>query len=381
MPTTREIAQHVGLSHSTVALALRDSRKITTQTRDKVKAAAKEMGWKPNLLVSSYQHSVATGRVKHLEEAVAWLQVSKSPNLWEERLGFRAIRTRAEELGWRVEKFSLRDYGMTNEEDAEHYARKVISVLRARGIRGILIPIRSRLRFSKISNLGEDFVIVSLFNEMYTESVHQQGETNRINGCINPDFFGNTQLAINKLWSLGYKRIGLCLKSWMHWLTNGMIAGGYLTASCSGERFPICLLDDEFIPDHPPENFNRWMSEVRPDAILCGNTEIPGWLEKMGYRVPDDIGVAHFALGPAEAGWTGIDINLDKLAEAGLDLLNYHMLRNQFGQPTVAKNLHIPGFWVEGKTTDRKPQGDFRSYETEWSPSYLEDSQNPNIFK
>ncbi len=53
MITIKDVAKLAGVSHTTVSLALRDSPSITDKTKEKVKAAAKQLNYHPNYLAQS----------------------------------------------------------------------------------------------------------------------------------------------------------------------------------------------------------------------------------------------------------------------------------------------------------------------------------------
>jgi DNA-binding LacI/PurR family transcriptional regulator len=36
--------------------------------------------------------------------------------------------------------------------------------------------------------------------------------------------------------------------------------------------------------------FAKWMREHQPDALITFDTHVPGWLKRLGLRVPQDIG-------------------------------------------------------------------------------------------
>ena len=381
MPTTREIAKKVGLSHATVALALKDNPRISATTREKVKAAAETMGWRPNPLVSAYQQFVASGRVKEYEQTLAWVNVSKRGNHWRPDYALKFMKEQTRKNGWKVETFSLLKFGMTKEEEGEPYAKKMLSVLKARGIKCIILPQRSRLRLSRIPNVGRDFIIVSLFDERYAEHADQTEKPKQVAHYVNPDYFSNTQTLCNKLWEMGYNRIGLCLKGWDNWITSGAVVGGYAAAPFPGARFPACILDDQVERlNTPPENFRNWLEQTGPDVIICGNHIVKGWLEMLGFEVPRNIGLAHFQLGPTEEGWSGIDIHMDRLTEIAFDILSHHFLNNQLGEPTVAKNIHTYGFWVDGSTTRATAKPGERQLKKDWNPESSNYTQNPNVF-
>ena len=60
--TIKTIAEELNLSFSTIARALKDDKRISVEVREKVKKAADEMGYVPNMLakglVSNKTHSI-----------------------------------------------------------------------------------------------------------------------------------------------------------------------------------------------------------------------------------------------------------------------------------------------------------------------------------
>ncbi len=52
-PSIREIARSLGLSHTTVSEALRDSPRVNPATRRRVQKAAKAVGYRPNPLAGA----------------------------------------------------------------------------------------------------------------------------------------------------------------------------------------------------------------------------------------------------------------------------------------------------------------------------------------
>ena len=55
MITIKDLAQQLNLHHTTVSKALRDHPDIKKETKDKVKALAKELDYFPNVLAQSFK--------------------------------------------------------------------------------------------------------------------------------------------------------------------------------------------------------------------------------------------------------------------------------------------------------------------------------------
>jgi len=124
-PTMKSVAEACGLSRAAVSMALRNHPKIPKATRERVFAAAKKVGYKPNPLVSALmsarvRHTPATGNMALLNLDVT-----------EERDGFTAgALAQAEQLGYSMEEYVLKK-PMT--------AERLRRILIARGVRGIVI--------------------------------------------------------------------------------------------------------------------------------------------------------------------------------------------------------------------------------------------------
>lgn len=67
------------------------------------------------------------------------------------------------------------------------------------------------------------------------------------------------------------------------------------------------------------------------------------WLEQIGLRAPEDIGLAHLNLAEDVAGWAGIDPLIEEVAAAAVDLLVGVIHRHETGSPSVQKFTMIRG--------------------------------------
>lgn len=352
MVTTRDIARAMGVSHVTVAAALKGSRKCSPATREKVLEKARSMGWQPNPLVMAFQEAVSAGRTRDTREALAWIVDGPDQrSLWQVQTCLKIARETAGKLGCAIDEFRLSDYGFGTGVSAEQALEKVLKVVRARGIRGVVIPLREFLTLNKVPSLNSgDLALVLLLDEgepvVSQDSIHNREPFHR----VTTDVYANAQLALQQLSSLGYERIGLCLSNWRNLATRGAILGAYQTVRAPCRKAPPFFVGAP-PPRDPPKDFARWMRRGRFDAVLCGNTEVRHWLESLGYSIPRDIGLAHFELGPAERNWSGINCRLSEVAESTIHLLTSHLLRNEVGVPEYTKILRIEGVWVNGQTT------------------------------
>ena len=71
--TIYDIAKRVGVSHSTVALALRNHHRISEKRRKQVHRVAAEMGYAPDPLLAALASYRAQIQPAKLQNAIVWL--------------------------------------------------------------------------------------------------------------------------------------------------------------------------------------------------------------------------------------------------------------------------------------------------------------------
>src|SRR5438105_1336698 len=133
--TQRDLARALGLDHSTVSLALRDSPKITEARRRQIQEAAEKMGYRPNPAAAALARFKRQSTAQPIQAALAWLNLWPDPkklrSFREFDLYWRGALAAAEKLGYRLEEF------VCNEQLP---VSKLQTILAARGIHGILLP-------------------------------------------------------------------------------------------------------------------------------------------------------------------------------------------------------------------------------------------------
>jgi hypothetical protein len=106
---------------------------------------------------------------------------------------------------------------------------------------------------------------------------------------------------------------------------------------------PILFDDDE-------PKVIAWVKKHKLDAVVCCHSTIKRSVEKAGFKVPRDTRVAHLSIAPDVATWSGVDCQLAQIGSAAVDLVTAHLIRNDLGVPTCAKEVLIKGVWVKGTT-------------------------------
>ena len=330
-----EIAQRLGVASSTISRALRDDPRISIELRNRVRSAAKELGYRPNPLVSAL---MANRRRRGSGGAVDVIALvtnyggrkdwrSKDVCRWE----YEGIERRARELGFRVEIFALSDY--------RGEMIQLQATLRARAIRGVLLGFSREEKPNTIFDCAE-FCVAGLsgyFPEVVADRANFHG-------------FFNVQLALDQMHRHGYRRPTLVAPALNNRISNNLWSAAFLDWQRRLPRKDRC---EPFIPRENVDaaEFSDWLYRNEPDSLLVYKFPVRRLLERRGLRVPDDIGLAYLYRTSDEMGSAaGIDGNLDVVGSAAFDLVVERLHANATGTSQHPKEVLITGSWHEGPT-------------------------------
>ena len=100
--------------------------------------------------------------------------------------------------------------------------------------------------------------------------------------------------------------------------------------------------------DQHGENFIKWVKQTRPEVVVANSNSFPGWLEKAGYRIPENISFVSLGVSATQTSKAGIDQNQEIIGAAAIDLIVGQCNRNEYGLPHLDKTVLIRGTWVQG---------------------------------
>lgn len=341
----RDIALKAGVSVASVSLALRNDRRISQPVREKIKRLAKEMGYRPNPLLSAYQASVRSNRPAQFQATLGWFNDHPDQQSWSlpwHRLILKGAKERAQELGYEVDEVWIPEIKV---DDPMGNVRKIQKILRARGICGVILPNLQRSHHGVLDWEGFTVVCIGQYHlnmettTVPTKKIHQHHR-------VSPDFLFNIHLAFQKLGESGRERIGLAISIFTEHETDQAYSAGFLRAQFDlpkSRRVPILFSTE-------PRDVEAWARKHRPDAVICSHPDVRTGIEKAGLRVPQDTRLAHMTIAPDVAEWSGIDPRHPLLGSAAVDMLTAHLIRNETGAPPYAKAMKVEGVWVEGQT-------------------------------
>lgn len=348
------IAKLAGVHKATVSRALRNHPTIPKATRDRIQEIARKEGYRPNPLVAMYQAQARSSRPTSMQAAMGWLNDYPNSASWNEFPWLRGYlagaRQRCADMGYRLEEISLSTAGGNSYEDE---AQRASRVLRSKGIYGVIMPLMLNYQYL----LAEwENCVVSLIGSGHLrppiglEGLQTQFYPQRF-PIADRDLFFNVRLAYQNVVKVGYTRIGLVYSRYIDAEANGLAQAGYLIEQShipEANRIPVLFLE-KFKEGRPPA-FDKWMEEHQPDAILCLNPVVRDWLEELGLRAPDDIGLANLNLVSDVSDWSGIDEQHQEIGAAAVDILVGALSRNELGLPPQPRRILIPGEWVPGST-------------------------------
>lgn len=330
----KDIGREVGVSAMTVSLAMRNHESIPERTKERVRAAAERLGYRPDPRLSELMQYMSLWRGKRDYPVLCFLDV------WEEKRGWRgsyyidrlhrAARARAEALGYTLEDFWLREPHMS--------PRRLRDILITRNIRGILLPPLP----PETRELGFDLSGFSVVTTSYSaEALGYHLVTNNRHQIIG--------LALEKVAEKGVRRIGLVLDDDLDRRSNHDIMAHFLFYQHGiPEKDRVEVL---FCRRLTPEAVGEWVEKERPEVVISMNNDIYDWLLAMGLRVPEDIGFVTLSNYEGyEAGYAGVDERSDVVGTAAIDVLTAHLQRHESGLPENRKLTLLEGEWLEGRT-------------------------------
>ena len=340
--TMSELAKVAGVSKMTVSLALRGHSKISVATRDRIRALAEEMGYRPNPLVQTLMANLRSTRPTSYHSTIAWITAFPTRDGWSEHWIHKHYHqgavARAAALGYKIETFWALAPRMTG--------AALTRMLRARGIRGLIIP-PVGTPGARLDIAWEHFSCATIGYSFKEPRLHRAAANLRE---------GMSQ-ALAECERRGFKRIGFAIPASTDARVNHSWLAGYLAWQQfipKKDRLPVLLA-----PGPIEEPLPRWLGANRPDVIISPNFEFLSWLPALGKHIPKDISLVTLSYpddkNTSTAHISGINQNNFSIGEAAVDLVVSQLQHNDTGLPAHPRVMLIDGFWNEGETIGAPP--------------------------
>ena len=332
-PTQNDVAAKAGVHPSTVSLALKNHRSIPEATRQKIRRAAMEIGYFPDPMLGALASYRARLKPCGFQGALAWLTNNLGKFRWNANASFQkyfeGARRRAEACGFRLREFDLQTPGMTPE--------RMRSVLHSQNIQGILLCPQP-LPQMEFSFSWDEFAAVTFGHTLLSPKLHRVA-------CAHYD---SMLEAMQRLGELGYRRVGFFLRKSHVKRVNYSYLAGYLTGVSVGGRF--ATIPPFYRDEGSPEEFEKWLRKHRCDALVCADHDIVDLLARLGFRVPQDIGVCNFLIHSPDGPMSGIYEEPLHMGDVAASLVVRLVQQGERGIPQVPQNIYIQGIWVRGNT-------------------------------
>lgn len=330
----QDIADAVGLSQSTVSLALRNHPRIPEATRERIAKTASEMGYQSNAPISTLMARIRANRPIEQHATIAAITSHLADQKRRHKPAFHAnwkgAKKRARQLGYQLEEFALDREGMT--------ATRLGDILKARHIEGIIVfPFFPP---GKLDLPWEHFSSVTIGYNLTEPKINR----------VSADQYGAMKTAIDQLRSRGYQRPGMVVDAQL----NDRNERRWMSPFCGYEFNRDTNLKESIllINGKDATGFRHWLDTYRPDVIIgCGMLPIRKWIESHGLCIPKDIGL----IGISDAFFYTQDCayvneNQALVGSAAIDQVVAELQRNERGIPKQRTELFMPGQWVDGDT-------------------------------
>lgn len=341
-PSMADVAARAGVHKMTVSLALRDSPRIPPATRDRVRQAAEEIGYRKSAVVSTVMGQLA--RSRRVEHATPLMFLTDVPPEVERDPGhtnyyrnfINGAKQRAKELGFHLD--------VENYLDGRLSHKRLNQILETRGIQGVVINIG--YQSAKRLDLNWD--------RLTAVTCGGQLEHPRNLSRVQSDMPQIMNRAIQELTARGYERIGCCVSRELNARLGYLIEGTYRVYQATlpkSQQVPLPLQSFYDSKTAIPQ----WVKKEKPDAIIACYHGVLENLEQEGFQAPRDIGFVSISQPGFQERFSGIRQDKRDLVATAVEIVVGNLISGRLGIPDLPTRTLVPGIWVEGETIRPRP--------------------------
>ncbi|MFA6287032.1 MAG: LacI family DNA-binding transcriptional regulator [Opitutaceae bacterium] len=334
MSSIRIVAHLAGVSPAAVSLALRGAGRISEETRTKILRIAADLGYEPNPILAkalSLARQAPGSRYRETIGIILEYPTETGPEF--QKIMHAAASQRAESLGLKLEPFVLSD------KPADH--RRLKRVLKARGIRGVIIIPRLEHLQPRLHLDWSDLAAVEIGRTLWNPRNLHHVETSDYNKVIE---------AIHLLKKAGYKRIGMAVEPMQNQHQRGTYYAAYLMSQLrQPERLRIPVLAST--GPWGEATFRKWLKRHNPDVLFIHNGYAPiihPWLKRLGMSCPDDISL--FYVNALDSAMSGMVRDYAGLGRSAVEMLSLLLESGEIGLPARPRSWLVDESWQAGTT-------------------------------
>jgi LacI family transcriptional regulator len=329
-----DVARAANVSVTAAGFALRNRPGVGSATRKRILDAAHRLNYFPDARLASTMAGIRQTVSKDLLPVV-WFNAHSRKNAWHEYSFLspylEGARERLQENGYRLEEIWTKDpaYSM----------RRIAQIIESQGIEGAIVsnPAKHiRLNWKLMTG-------VAIGGGILAPALHR----------IDMDTNFNLALALKSLKRIGYQRIGVCLSEEADRFSRHASRSTTLYFNSTiprSRRVTPLFLPYLLKPNAEKPLFAVWLKKEKPDVVVGHSSHLISWVESAGFRVPQNIGVAHLAIEDDVLDWAGVYGNKREIGRLAASKLISLMHQRQFGVPPIASSELVPGIWRTGRT-------------------------------
>lgn len=337
LPNYRSIAKESGVGKTTVGRVLQNSGYVSDDVRRRVLEAAGRLGYRPDPALGALARRRWPGGAHPKTATIAYIHHGVSTDAIKAPPEFLGVQQRAEELGYAVDTFSLKEYTSFP---------ALNRVLHARGIQGVLVQ------------AFRDNIHIDLeWQRFFTVFIGPENDLARVHN-VQSDFRSALHQAVQACRSRGYRKIGLALMNHSASGTNIPFQAQALYERLGLERDigpqpPILTYEPS--KDFAP-GFFRWYREVRPDVLVSTNIQPYYWLtsalhydrRQKDRKIPGDVAFVCTRSSTDTPGIAHMDLREKEQGRQAVDLVHQQLQHGAIGKPEIPLRVLIPPAFVDG---------------------------------
>lgn len=337
MSSIRIVAHLAGVSPAAVSLALRGTGRISEETRAKILKVAADLGYAPNpILAKALSLARQTPGARYRETIGLILEYPTETGPEFQKSMHMAASQRAELMGLKLEPFVLSD------KPTDH--RRLKRVLKARGIRGVIIIPRLEHLQPRLHLDWNDLAAVEIGRTLWHPRNLHHVETADYNKVIE---------AIHLLKKAGYKRIGMAIEPMQNQHQRGTYYAAYLVSQLRQAehlRIPVLASTGPW----GEETFKTWIKRYKPDVLFIHYDYAPKihpWLKRLGMSCPGDISL--FCVNARDASVSGMARDYAGLGRSAVEMLSLLLESGEIGPRSRPRSWLVDESWQVGSTLAR----------------------------
>lgn len=345
-PTFELIAKRAGVAKSTVSLALRNSPKLLEKTRIRIQEVARELGYKPNPLVSAQMARIRSSKSHKQVTTIGFLntwydEAQKKRLKWEIMGRFhRGAQERAEALGFHFEPLEF--------DTTKYSEERINQILKARNIDALVLsPLKNSN--AKLVLDWSPYSVVSIGYFATFGNIHR----------VFYDNFNATETVLNIAQNRGYRRIGFITNVESEKRAGRLWSAAFLEfqSRCipvSGQ-VPLLRINSPEADYSAPEfaQIENWYRKYKPDLIVSFRDRSLRHFESIGLRSPEDFGYISMIWSEDMGDIAGYNQDFERVGAVAVDIVVDRLFQNKRGVPAHPTSTLLIGEFREGRTLRR----------------------------